>query len=65
VDLFKNSLMLIVQILLPQLKRGPESLALARPLDMVLIVLLMSLRLIYMLDVLLNSKLLLALFGTS
>ena len=57
--------MLIVQILLAQLKRGPESLALTRPHDMLLIVLLTPLRLIYLLDMLLNSCLLLALVGTS
>ena len=62
-DLFKNRFMLVVQILLAQLKRGPESLTLARPLDMVHIVLLMSLRLMYLLDVLLGCRLQLALVG--
>ena len=57
--------MLLVQILLAQLKRGPESLALARPHDMVLIELLMSLRLMYFLDDLLGNFLLLALVATS
>jgi hypothetical protein len=57
--------MLLVEILLAQLKRGPESLALPRPHDMLLIVLLTPLLLIYLLDVLLNSCLLLALVGTS
>ena len=64
-DLFKNRFMLQVQILLAQLKRGPESLALPRPHDMVHIVLLMSLRLIHFLDDLLGSRLQLALVGTS
>ena len=62
-DLFKNRLMLLVQILLAQLKRGPESLTLARPLDMVHIVLLMPLLLMYLLDVLLGCRLQLALVG--
>ena len=57
--------MLLVEILLAQLKRGPESLTLARPLDMVHIALLTSLRLIYFLDVLLGGCLQLALVGTS
>jgi len=64
-DLFKNRLMLVVQILLAQLKRGPESLALPSPHDMLLIALLMSLRLMYLLQDLLGSFLLLALVGTS
>ena len=57
--------MLLLQILLAQLMRGPESLALARPLDMVLIVLLMPLRLMCLLDEFLGNFLLLALVGTS
>ena len=58
-------LMLLVQILLAQLKRGPESLALPHPHDMLLIALLMPLRLLFFLDVLLGSCLLLARVATS